>query len=283
MKRFYFLSLLLSSTIAFAQINVPKPSPLSTLEQKVGLTDVTIAYSRPSKKGRMIFGDLVPYGKMWRTGANASTKITFDQDVKIEGNDVPAGTYALYTIPGEAEWEIILHKNLTYWGTGGKNYKTEEDQLRFKVKPNNAYPVVTETMTINLTNLTNEECVVELLWDKTQVTFKLETEVDALVQAEIDEKMKGVTKATYYQAARYYLENGKDLNQALEWINLSLVDNEKYWIVRQKALILAKLERYEEAIEAAELSKKLAEGYNEGYVKMNQKSIEEWSKKVKKN
>jgi hypothetical protein len=283
MKRFYFLSLLLSSTIAFAQINVPKPSPLSTLEQKVGLTDVTIAYSRPSKKGRVIFGDLVPYGKMWRTGANASTKITFDQDVKIEGNDVPAGTYALYTIPGEAEWEIILHKNLTYWGTGGKNYKTEEDQLRFKVKPNNAYPVVTETMTINLTNLTNEECVVELLWDKTQVTFKLETEVDALVQAEIDEKMKGVTKATYYQAARYYLENGKDLNQALEWINLSLVDNEKYWIVRQKALILAKLERYEEAIEAAELSKKLAEGYNEGYVKMNQKSIEEWSKKVKKN
>ena len=283
MKRFYFLTLFLSSAIAFAQINVPKPSPLSTVEQKVGLTDVTIAYSRPSKKGRVIFGDLVPYGQMWRTGANASTKITFDQDVKIEGNDVPAGTYALYTIPGEAEWEIILHKNLTYWGTGGKNYKTEEDQLRFKVKPNNAYPVVTETMTINLTNLTSEGCMVELLWDKTQVTFKLETEVDALVQAEIDEKMKGVTKATYYQAARYYLENGKDLNQALEWINLSLVDNEKYWIVRQKALILAKLERYSEAIEAAELSKKRAEGYNPGYVKMNEKSIAEWSKKVKKD
>ena len=118
------------------------------MEQKVGLTDIEIEYSRPGVKDRVIFGELVPFDVMWRTGANASTKITFSTEVEINNSTVPAGTYALYTIPGEKEWTIILHKNLTYWGTGGDNYDTEEDQLRFKVPSNTAYPVKIETLTI---------------------------------------------------------------------------------------------------------------------------------------
>jgi len=264
---------------AFAQITVPQPSPLSTVEQKVGLTDVSITYSRPSMKGRVIFGELVQYGSMWRLGANASTKIEFSDAVKIAGQDVPAGKYALYAIPGKDKWTMILHKNLTYWGTGGKDYTTDEDQLRFDVIPSK-YPVAIETMTFNFANITTDGCWIELLWENTQVKFELKTEVDEVVMAEIEQKMKGVSASTYYQAARYYLDNDKDMNQALEWINKSLETNERFWMLRQKSLILSKLERYDEAIEVAKKSKELAlKAENQDYVRMNDKSIAEWSKK----
>jgi hypothetical protein len=266
--------------LSFAQINVPRPSPVGTVTQNVGLTEASITYSRPSMKGRKIFGSLVQYDQMWRTGANESTKIKFADDVTIEGNDVPAGEYALYTIPGKESWTIILHTNLSYWGTGGKDYDPAEDLIRFKVKPNNNYPVSIETLTFNFTNIKDDECYIEMLWENTQVRFKLKTEVDKKVMSEIDQKMKGVSAATYYQAARYYLEHDKDLNKALEWIDLALEEDEKFWIVRQKALILAKMENYKEAIKAAERSKELAEAANNSdYVRMNNESIAEWSKK----
>lgn len=267
------------STSAMAQINVPRPSPLGTVKQTVGLTDISITYSRPSMKGRKIFGSLVAYGEMWRTGANMSTKISFSDGVKIDGKDVPAGEYALYTIPGKDKWTIILHKNTSYAGTGGKDYKASEDLMRFDVKPA-VYPVPVETFTINVSDVTDESCMIELLWEQTQVRFQVNTPVDEKVMAEIDEKMKGVTGSTYYQAARYYLEHDKDLNLALEWIDKAIADSEKFWIVRQKALILAKMGRYPEAIKAAERSKMLAiESSNNDYVRMNDESIAEWSKK----
>lgn len=280
MKKLIIAALCCMPAALQAQINTPKSSPLSTVSQTVGLTDCSITYSRPSAKGRVIFGDLVQYGEMWRTGANASTKIKFSDDVKIEGMDVPAGEYALYTIPGKEEWTIIIHKNTTYWGTGDEKYKTEEDQARFTVK-SAAYPVKVETLTFNFSDLKSDEANVELLWENTQVKFKITTEVDKKVMADIDAKMKGVTASTYYQSAQYYYENDKDLAQALTWINKALESGEKFWMVRLKSLILAKQGNYGEAVAAAQRSKQLAiDAKNNDYVRMNDKSIEEWSKKV---
>lgn len=270
----------ISATLSYAQISVPAPSPLSTVEQQVGLTDVSVTYSRPSVKGRVIFGDLVPYGEMWRWGANASTKIKTSDDIKINGHDVPAGTYALYAIPGETEWTIIIHSNTSYWGTGGDKYNQEEDLVRFTVKPNTAYPVKTETMTFQFSDLTTEGCHLEFLWENTQLKLDIQTNVDEQVMKEIEMKMKGVSSATYYQAARYYYDNDKDLNKAYEWINLALVNNEKFWMVRQKALIEAKLGKYKQAVITANRSMELAkEAGNDDYVRLNEKSIAEWSKK----
>lgn len=258
MKLKVLLFLCLSASMVAAQISVPAPSPLSTVEQEVGLTDVSVNYSRPSVKGRTIFGDLVPFGEMWRWGANASTKLKTSDDIKVNGHDVPAGTYALYAIPGETEWTIVIHSNTSYWGTGGDKYTEDEDLVRFTVKPNSAYPVMTETMTFQFSNLTTEGCDLEFLWEKTQIKLEIKTNVDDQVMKEIDMKMKGVSSATYYQAARYYYDNDKDLNKAYEWIKLALVNNEKFWMVRQKALIEAKLGKYKDAIATANKSKELA-------------------------
>jgi len=271
--------LILCGVTVSAQIETPAPSPLSTIEQKVGLSDVSITYSRPSVKGRTIFGDLVQYGEMWRWGANASTKFTTSDDIKIEGHDVPAGTYAMYAIPGQETWTIVIHKNTSYWGTGGSKYKESEDLVRFEVKANSSYPVKVETMTFQFSNITTSGCDIEFMWENTQLSMKVETQVDAQVMKEIEMKMKGVSSATYYQAARYYYENDKDMNKAFEWINKALVDNEKFWMVRLKALIQAKMGDYAGAIETAKRSKALAEeAGNKDYVRMNDKSIAEWKK-----
>ncbi|MDB2467216.1 DUF2911 domain-containing protein [bacterium] len=279
MKNSLLVLLILCGVTVSAQIETPAPSPLSTIEQKVGLSDVSITYSRPSVKGRTIFGDLVQYGEMWRWGANASTKFTTSDDIKIEGHDVPAGTYAMYAIPGQETWTIVIHKNTSYWGTGGSKYKESEDLVRFEVKANSSYPVKVETMTFQFSNITTSGCDIEFMWENTQLSMKVETQVDAQVMKEIEMKMKGVSSATYYQAARYYYENDKDMNKAFEWINKALVDNEKFWMVRLKALIQAKMGDYAGAIETAKRSKTLAEeAGNKDYVRMNDKSIAEWKK-----
>ena len=281
MKQLLTLVLLIGFSQLNAQINVPAPSPLGKVEQKVGLSDLSITYSRPGAKDRKIFGDLVPYGAMWRWGANASTKLVTSDDITIEGHDVPAGEYALYAIPNKDKWTIIIHKNTSYWGTGGKKYTTEEDLVRFDVVPNNASPVFVETMTFAFTNLTASDCDIEFTWENTSVKMHVQTQVDKQVMAEIDSKMKGVSAATYYQAARYYYENDKDINQAYEWIKLALAENEPFWMVRWKALIEAKMGDYKAAIETAKYSKKLAiEADNDDYVRLNDKSIKEWEAKL---
>lgn len=278
MKSLFTLTLTLILGVAFGQIETPQPSPLGKVEQKVGLTDCSIEYSRPSAKDRKVFGDLVPYNTMWRTGANASTKVKFSDPVKIAGKEVPAGTYALYTIPGEENWTIVLHKNLTYWGTGGSDYSEAEDQLRFTVKANKKYPVMIETLTFNFANVSSTGCDIELLWENTQVKFAVEVTYDDKVMAQIEQAMS-ISPRTYYAAARYYLENDKDINKALEWINKATETEEVFWMLRQKALILAKMENYSEAIEVAKRSKELAkEAGNDAYVKMNDESIAIWEK-----
>ena len=272
--------LLLLNLSLNAQINTPKLSPHCILTQEVGFNEITIDYSRPSIRDRVIFGELVPYGKIWRTGANASTKIKFKDEVSIEGHEIPAGEYALYTIPGIDEWTIIIHTVTDYWGVG-KEYKATDDLVRFKVKPIKRNNKI-ETFTIEISDIGFSSCVLELKWEQTLIKMKVTMDTDKYVMAEIDEKMKGVSQATYYQAAVYYLENGKDLNKALEWINLALVNNEVFWILRQKALILAKLSKYNEAIACLNKSMKLAaEAENDEFLKQDEALLKEWKTLLK--
>lgn len=265
---------------ADAQLQTPAPSPSSKLVQTVGLTDVTIEYSRPSMKGRTIFGDLVPYGTMWRTGANASTKVSFSEDVTVGGKELKKGKYALYTIPGESEWTIIFHNNITHGGTGGDNYKEEEDAVRFTVKPSKTGHAV-ETFTIDVGDLTNDGANINLKWANTKVAIPLGVATTKSVMASIDKVMAGPSWYDYYQSARFYAENDQDLKTAHDWMTkaLKMGGDEKFWVLRQASLIEAKMGEYNDAIEHAKKSLALAEeAKNEGYVKMNTESIAEWKK-----
>ncbi|WP_439880020.1 DUF2911 domain-containing protein [Pontibacter sp. MBLB2868] len=275
-------ALLLGAGSVQAQgIKMPAPSPAQKVEQAVGLASVSVDYSRPSMKGRKIFGDLVPYGKMWRTGANASTKIKFSEDVTIEGNKVPAGEYALYTIPGKDVWTIIIHKNTKHWGDGGAEYKPEEDLVRFTVKPQQN-PRQVESFTINFTNLKADATDVEILWDKTIVPFTIKTDVDSKVMSQIDEqvlKNPAATPALYAAAANYYYETNRDLKQAREWISKANATDPKYWNLHTQAKIEAKMKDYKQAIKTAEKSMELAKAAsNPDYVSLNEKAIAEWKK-----
>lgn len=277
----FALAMLTFAWQAEAQIEMPAASPSASFSQKVGLTDVKITYSRPSAKGRTIFGGLVPYGELWRTGANAATKLEFSDDVKIGGKEIKAGTYSLFSIPGESEWTIIINKNPNQGGTG--QYKQEEDAARFTVKPSKTgYKF--ETFTIGIDNVQGESADIQIIWENTLVSFPLEVEVDSRVMASIDRSLK-VSPNAYFQAASYYHDTGKDLNQALEWITLAVNEYEKanqnvFWVYRKKSLIEADLKKYKEAIATAEKSKKMAqEAGNQQYVKFNEDSIAEWKKK----
>ncbi|MCG8311073.1 MAG: DUF2911 domain-containing protein [Cytophagales bacterium] len=266
---------------SFGQIELPAPSPTATFTQKVGLTEVTINYSRPSVKGRKVYGDLVPFGKLWRTGANMATKISFADDVKIGGKDLKAGTYALFTIPGETEWTVIFNKNYNQGGT--RNYSEDEDALRIQAKPVKIDGAI-ETFMINLEHVTPNSAMIELGWESTIVHIPLEVSIDERIMASIERSMR-ISPNTYNQAALYYHQSGKDLNQALEWMNKALELHEAngrnvFWMYRQKSLILADMKKYEEAIKTAEVSlAKATEAKNDDYIKMNKESISEWSKK----
>lgn len=282
MKKSILLSAAMGITFAFnAQIKAPQPSPESTVKQAVGLTDVTVTYSRPSAKGRKVFGELVPMNEMWRTGANASTKITFSEPVKIEGNAVPAGQYALYAIPGAQEWTIVLHKNLTLWGTGG--YNEAEDLLRVKVKPVAKQDFV-ETFTIDFSDFTATSAHLNLIWENTEVPVKIETNTDELMEKQIKAQLvDGPSAGTYAAAANYYLEKNVQLDQAIAWIDKAIEKRpEAFWYMHTKAKIQAKQGKKKEAIATAQKSMELAKANKEGdfgYVLNNQKLIEELNKK----
>lgn len=267
---------------ANAQIKTPAPSPSSKVEQKVGLTDVTIEYSRPGMKDREIFGSLVPFGKMWRTGANASTKVSFSDDVKVGGVELKKGKYALYTIPGENEWTIVFYNKTGYWGTPGKEYTMEEDAARFTVKPQ-TLPMTIETMLFDINNIKSNTADINLMWENTLVSIPVEVEVDSKVMKDIKSAMGGTTRGEYYVAARYYYDNDKDMNQAHEWAVKANELDEKFWQLRLQALIEAKLGKYDTAIATANRSTELAKAAdNADYPRMNSNSITEWRGMMKK-
>ena len=248
-------------------LKTPAPSPSQTIKQAFALSDITVDYSRPSAKGRVVFGNVVPFDKIWRTGANSATKITFGEDVKIQGNAVPAGTYALYTIPGKKSWEIMLYKDLKLGGNTSE-YKKENELVRFTVKSVSTKDK-TESFTINIADVKSSTANIELVWEKTKVSFNVVADIDSKIMANIDNAVKADTLA-YFQAANYYYENGKDLDKALEWVKKATEKNPKaFWILHLQAKIEYKKKDYAAAIATSEKVKALAtDAKNDDYVKM---------------
>ena len=242
MKKLTFLAILIFSisqlTAQRSQLKVPTLSPFAEAKQEVGLTTLELTYSRPSMKGRTVFGDLVPYGKIWRTGANASTKLTFSEDVKVGGKDLAAGTYALYTIPNQDKWAIIVHKNTKMRSLEGR-YKKENDAFRFEV-PVVQNPLAIETFTIVFADITTNGCNLRLSWENTIINIPIEVEVDAKIEGQMTELLKNpdqIVHATYFRAAEYYLHNNKNLEQALTWIERALTMSEsnfRYGLLKAK-------------------------------------------------
>ena len=255
------------------QIRMPAPSPLCEIKQTVGLTDITIVYSRPSVRERVIFGDLVPYDKLWRTGANMATTITFSEDVKIEGQDLKAGTYSFFTIPGKNQWTFIFNSVANQ--PGAANYDESKDVLRIKVTPETMQGGI-ETMMIGVNGIRNDHAYLFIAWENTLVSAKVEVSTDASVMADIERAMNPASDAgKYWAAANYYFETDRDLSQALEWINKSIeLGNNRFWVVHAKAKIQQKMGDCSAAIATAESSKKMAqEAGNNDYVALNDKLI----------
>jgi len=255
-------------------LKTPAPSPLQSIDQAFALSNIKIEYSRPSVKGRVVFGDLVPFGKIWRTGANSATKITFGDDVKIEGVALKAGSYALYTIPNKDSWEILFYKDLTLGGNVAE-YKAADEVIRVKGKVSASSSKV-ETFTMNIADMTSTSANVELVWDMTKVSFNVTTEIDEKVMKNIDAALEKDSRP-YFQAANYYYENNKDLTKALAWVNTAIEQNPKaYWMSHLKAKIQVKMKDSKGAIESAEKSMAAAkEDGNDDYVKLNEKLIKD--------
>lgn len=263
-----------------AQLQTPAASPLGKVEQRIGLTDVTVEYSRPSKKGRVIFGDVVPYDEIWRTGANAATKITFSDDVMVEGAEVKKGSYALLTKPGKTSWSVMLypHTSTSY----GSYLESDVKPITVSVEPV-MMPAGTdvESFMIGFDGLSNHNGYMYLLWERTFVPIEIKVNTDKSVEASITKVMGGPSAGEYYSAANYYYTEKKDLNKALEWINMSIEKgNERYWVLRTKSLIQAELGDKKGAIETASKSLEMAKKDDDSaYIKMNEASIAEWKKK----
>lgn len=268
------LAFLSVSNLNAQQLKVPAPSPTQSMKQDFALGSITIDYSRPGVKNRVIFGDVVPFGKIWRTGANATTKITFTDDVKLEGNAVAAGTYGVYTIPGKDMWEIMLYKDLTLAGNVA-DYKPENEVLRFKVKPTAPTNKV-ETFTINIADMTATAATIELLWDKTRVPISVTEEIDTRITKNIQSALSADTRP-YFQAAGYYYDTNKDQKQALEWVNKAIEQNPKaFYMMMLKAKIEMKMGNKSDAIASANKTITLAkEAKNDDYVRMAEKLIAE--------
>ena len=262
----------LTTTSLSAQLKVPASSPLQTIKQAFALSDITIEYSRPSAKGRVIFGDVVSFGSVWRTGANSTTKITFGEDVKVESNDVKAGTYGLYTIPNKDSWEIMLYKDLTLGGNVA-DYKKENEVVRFTIKPSTLTEKV-ETFAINVADISPNSANVELVWEKTRVAFKVVADIDTKIMKTIETTIVKDNRP-YYQAASYYYDNDKDLKLAAEWIDKAIASNPKaYWVVLLKAKIQYKAKDLKGAAITAEQAKVLATAdQDDAYIKMADKII----------
>ncbi len=237
-------------------LNTPAPSPTQTVKQNFGLSSIELSYSRPGIKGRVVFGDLVPFGQVWRTGANNATTLTFGDEVMIGGTKIPAGKYGLLTIPDAKEWTIIISKQTDV--TSPQAYKQDQDMVRVKVSPSEM-PFSIETFTIMFNDLKSNSCMLGIMWDKTYVALPITTDVDSKVMKSIDNIMNKDNKP-YYGAASYYFDNDKDLNQALVWINKATEasPNAQPWVHTLKTRILAKLGKKDEAMAAAKNAIRIA-------------------------
>ncbi|HSC37281.1 MAG TPA: DUF2911 domain-containing protein [Chitinophagaceae bacterium] len=272
--KYTFLALIFGCALfsASAQtLKTPAPSPTQTVKQDFGLSSIELSYSRPGIKGRKIFGDVVPFGKVWRTGANSATTLTFGDDVTIGGTKIPAGKYGLLTIPDADNWVLIITKQLNV--TSPAAYKPESDVVRVTAKTIDL-PFAIESFTIQFGNVQPTACELQLMWDKTVVLLPITTEIDTKVMAQIKNQVESDPRP-YFNAAMYYMDNGKDLNKALYWFDQSLVQNPgAFFILYQKAVCLSKLGRRQEAIDTANQGITAATAAkNDDYVALNKKLL----------
>ena len=282
MKRLFFaLAILVANFTIEAQVKTPAPSPKAVLNQTVGLTDVTLEYSRPSSKGRIVFGDLVPFGKLWRTGANGNSTITFSDDVVIKGTKLPKGKYAIFTTPKADMWEIIFYSATDNWGIP-ENWDASKVVVSTNVDPM-MLNLPVETLTMSINNLTNDSGTLDISWEKTMVSLKFEVPTRKSAMASIDKALAGPTAGDYFSSAQYLYSSDADAKKALEYVNKAVAmsgDDVPFWYLRQKSLIQAKAGDKIGAIATAKQSLAAAEkAKNNDYVKMNNDSIKEWSKK----
>ena len=270
MKKIFLPAIALAcfSLAGTAQVAMPAPSPTQTIKQGFGIGSVELTYSRPSVKGRKIYGDLVPYNKLWRTGANAATRLVLTEPLEIGGKKMDTGTYVLYTIPGIDSWEVVLNKGLTNWGTDG--YKENEDVARFKAEPMKMKNMV-ETFTMNFTNISPESCSLDIMWDKTMVSIPIKADFKDKVRAQIEAALK-TDKKPYWQAAQFYNEYDKSMPKALENVTKAIEENDKaFWIWIYKARIQKEMGDMTGAMISSKKSLDLAkEAKNDDYVKLNQ-------------
>lgn len=276
------LAFMLANFYVTAQVKTPQASPLAKIDQVVGLTNIQIEYSRPSAKGRTVYGDLVPFGKHWRTGANANTTISFSEDVKILGKDLKKGKYALYTTPKADSWDVIFYTDTNNWGLP-EEWNETKVALKVTVKPETTIKSI-ESFSIFLNNLTNDSGVIELSWERTMVAIPFVVPTQETAMKSIEKTLAGPSAGDYFAAAQYFYQSNNDLNKALVWVNtsLTLLPKDKdvpYWYLRLKSLIQAKLGDKKGAIVTATESLNLAiKAGNGDYEKMNKDSIAEWSK-----
>lgn len=283
-SRILIVFLLVFGINGYAQINHPKASPFAVVEQEVGLSKISVKYSRPATNGREIFGGLVPYGRIWRVGANESTKITVDTDMTVMGNTLPKGTYALYAFPEASEWQIVFHKNISHWGDGRKDYDLKEDLFRVNVKPQKNlhhqenFLIAFDSITHNSTNMT-------LTWANTQIVIPFTVDTHAQMEIEIAKQIAENPKAqTYYEAARYLQEQEKDYELALKYLNKALeLGGDTYYFHRVKSLVEAALGDYVSAVKSAEKSLEISKSLEKDeFVRMNEKNIKAWNQLLKK-
>lgn len=280
MKRLILSALLVAASFAtFAQapLKLPSLSPNAKIIQDFSVSSIEISYSRPSMRGRKIFGDLVQYGNVWRTGANSATKIKFGEDVDVMGNKVKAGEYAMYTIPGKDSWEIILNTATGNWGVDG--YSKETDVLRFKVKPTPMEGSV-QTFSINITDITYSACKLEMVWEKVKIQIPIKARNEETLEKNIDKALNHPT-LPYFQVANYYNENNMKLDIAANYVDKALEEDPKaFYVWYLKARIEKKLGHKEKAIEAANKSMETAKGssFEAEYIHNNNKLINELTK-----
>jgi hypothetical protein len=269
------------STVLAAQIEAPKASPFSKVEQDVGLTKITIAYSRPGAKGRKVLGGLVPYGRIWRVGANESTKFTADDDLTIMGNNLPEGTYALYAFPYEGHWDVVFHKNTEHWGDGRKAYDPEEDAFRIRIKPQKI-PNYQENFLITFDEIDHNSINMLWIWEHTLIKIPISVDTDTKMRQEIAFKIaENPTAQTYYEAARYLQEQRESYPEALSYLNKAIeLGGDTYYFYRVKSLVEAALKDYGSAIISAQKSLELAQKEEKDeFVRMNEQNISVWSLK----
>lgn len=281
MKNIFIAATLFTTTLVSAQIKTPAPSPAAKTMQTVGLTEVTVEYSRPSKKGRTIFGDLVPYNELWRTGANKNTMITTSDVLIFDKDTLQAGTYAVFTKPMDGKtWDVVFYKSTENWGTP-ENFDEKMVAVSTKAMVSSTADV-TESFTISIDNVSADGAHLVFAWDKTKAKVPFAVATKSTVMANIEKTMAGPSASDLYAAGDYYYSEKKDLKQALEWVDkaITMRGDAPFWMLRKKSLIQAELGDYKGAVATAKLSLEGAKKANyTNYIKMNEESIKEWSTK----